>query len=573
MDRFDLGAHTRAISTSLPDAQSWFDRGLNWCYGFNQEAGVKCFEKALDLDPCCVMAHWGVAYGSGPFYNLAWREFGEQEAATVTRVAHKHIECARACYAHASELERQLVEALARRFQKPHPVSPEEYDRWDSDYAAALRSVHQRYPDDQDVMALLAEALITRTPRRLWDVKTGRPAPNSDALEALEICEQAIAMADRDGTSPHPAIVHMHIHVLEMSNEPERAMRSADLLAHMCPDAGHMNHMPGHIYVLCGEYEKAKAVSAHAIRADDMYGEFSNALDFYITARCHDIHLMMFACMFLGQFEPAIEAADKMRRLLTRDVLTVQGRPKLAMTTEGYYSTRMHVLVRFGRWHDILEEPPPDDPALLPVTTVMHHYARGVAHASLKQIAQAEDERRLFHESLSRLPPGRRYLSNWARDTLAVAEKMLDGELEYHKGNFAVAFEHLRESVRRDDNLGYTEPWAWMHPPRHALAALLAEQGHYAEAEEIYRDDLGLSGRVQRCTQHPDNVWALHGLVECLEHRSDRSELPRLRERLAIAQAKTDVPVTSSCLCRIGVQVAQSPCCHAALVHGPDRHR
>jgi tetratricopeptide (TPR) repeat protein len=233
----------------------------------------------------------------------------------------------------------------------------------------------------------------------------------------------------------------------------------------------------------------------------------------------------------------------------------------MAMTTEGYFSMRMHVLIRFGRWHDIIAAPPPPDPVLYPVTTAMHHYARGVAHASLKQIEEAENERRLFHASLQQLPPGRRYLSNKASDILAVAEKMLDGELEYHKGNIEQAFADLRECVRRDDNLGYTEPWAWMHPPRHALAALLLEQGRYDEAEDVYRDDLGLSGRIQRCTQHPNNVWSLHGLAECLEHRGATAELAIIRQHLAAAQAKADVPITSSCLCRTKVHQPAAGCC------------
>jgi len=182
----------------------------------------------------------------------------------------------------------------------------------------------------------------------------------------------------------------------------------------------------------------------------------------------------------------------------------------------------------------------------------------------MKNIGQAERERTLFHESLGRIPPGRRFLSNSVLAMLAVGEKMLDGELEYHRGNHDIAYEHLREGVRRDDNLSYTEPWAWMHPPRHALAALLLEQGHVAEAEEVYRDDLGLSGRVQRCTQHPDNVWALHGLVECLERRGEIRELPALRLKLSAALKKTDIPITSSCMCRINTADITANCCGMA---------
>jgi tetratricopeptide (TPR) repeat protein len=562
MDRFDLGAHTMPVSTTSAEAQRWFDLGLNWCFGFNKDEGVKCFHKALEFDPGCVMAHWGVAYASGPFYNLTWREHGVHEANACTEIACEHIARARSHADAASDRENQLVEALARRFQRPHAVEPEEFDRWDDDYAAEMRRVYRNYPDDHDVMALLVEALITRTPRRLWNVKTGAPARGSDILEAVEVCDRSIALADGLGLKPHPAIVHLHIHAVEMANHPEVAMRSADELATMCPDAGHMNHMPGHIYVLCGQYEKARLASLRAIRANDMYLAYQGPFSYYTVACCHDLHLMMHTSMFLGRYEDAVAAANKIRRLLTKEVLSVKDRPKFTMSLEGYYSMKAHVLVRFGRWQEIIDEPLPDDPELYLVTTAMHHYANGVAHASLKNFRAADEERARFHASLDRIPRQRRFFNNPAHDILGVGEKMLDGELEYHRGNYEVAFEHLRESVRRDDNLQYIEPWAWMHPPRHALAALLAEQGHFAEAEQIYRDDLGLSGKIQRCAQHPDNVWALHGLVECLQRRGESQELPAMQEKLTYALGMADVPITSSCMCRTRTRAfTPSDCC------------
>ena len=189
------------------EAQLWFDRGLLWCFGFNHEEGVKCFQRALTHDTDCVMAHWGVAYGSGPFYNLVWRDLGEVEADKFTKVAHHHIQLALALSAGRDDAERHLVEALARRYQKPHRVEPAEFDRWDDDYAAAMRRLHFAYPEDHDIMGLLVEALITRTPRRLWDVKTGLPARNADTLEALALCERSIALAETRGLSQHPAIV------------------------------------------------------------------------------------------------------------------------------------------------------------------------------------------------------------------------------------------------------------------------------------------------------------------------------------------------------------------------------
>jgi tetratricopeptide (TPR) repeat protein len=557
MDRFNLGPHKRTISTTSPGAERWFNMGLNWCYGFNREEAIKCFRKALELDPECVIAHWGMAYAAGPFYNLAWREYGEQEANAATQLAFDHIGIARASSRRATELENKLVEAIARRIQKPHAVASEDYDRWDDDYAAEMRRVYFSHPDDQDVVALYVEALITRTPRRLWDVKTGSPAKGSDILEALQACERSIQRMDL-AERQHPAILHLYIHALEMSNSPQRGMRAADMLAPMCPDSGHLSHMPGHIYVLCGEYEKARLASVRAIRANDTFLDYAGPFTFYTVACCHDLHLMMHTCMLLGRYKDALYAADKICRLLTKDVLSVKGRPKFAMSLEGYYSTRMHALVRFGRWQDIIDARLPEDPNLYLVTTAMHHYAKCVAHAALKNFREADKERERFHQSAARIPAERQFFNNSAHDILAVGEKMLDGELEYHKGNHDTAYEHLRESVRRDDNLQYIEPWAWMHPPRHALAALLSERGHYGEAEQIYRDDLGLNSDVQRCAQHPNNVWALQGLVECLEMRGDTRELPAMGERLATAQKLADVPITSSCMCRIGVR---GDCC------------
>lgn len=560
MDHFDLGSYRRPISTRLAEAQRWFDIGLNWCYGFNHEEGIRCFERALAFDPDCPMLHWGLAYAAGPFYNLTWKEHGQAEAEQVTRLCFEHVQRAVALVARASDVERALIAALARRFQKPHSVPVAEFEAWDDAYAAEMRHVYHGFPDDHDVMALFVEALMMRTVRRLWDLKTGAPAPNSDALEALQVCERSIRLADEAGGALHPAIVHLHIHLLEMSTMPERGKRSADVLGELCPDAGHMNHMPGHIHVLCGDYEKARRASEKAVRANDLYLAYAGVPTYYLLGCCHDLHLMMYTCMFLGQLQPALSAADKVRSLVTRDVLGITDRPKLTQTVEGYRAMKSHVLVRFGRWQDIIDEPMAEEPDIYVMTTALQHYAKGVAHATLGNFDEARRERAQFHRHVEAIPPERRFLSNPARASLAVGAALLDGELAYHQGFHDEAYGHLRRAVELDDNLSYTEPWAWMHPPRHALAALLLDQGHHAEAEQVYRDDLGLSGAVQRCAQHPDNVWSLHGLVECLAARGETRELPGLRAKLAVAQAKTDVPINASCLCRTSVQ-PKAHCC------------
>jgi tetratricopeptide (TPR) repeat protein len=321
-----------------------------------------------------------------------------------------------------------------------------------------------------------------------------------------------------------------------------------------------MNHMPGHIHVLCGEYEKAKLASEKAVRANDLYLAYAGETTYYLLGCCHDLHLMMFTCMLLGQQRPALLAADRVRGLVTRDVLAIPDRPKLTQTVEGYHAMKSHVQVRFGRWREIIEEPMADEPGLYVLTTAMQHYAKGLAHATLREFTAAELERERFHRHIETIPAERRFLSNPARASLAVGATLLDGELAYHQGRHDEAYDHLRRAVELDDNLSYTEPWAWMHPPRHALAALLLDQGHAAEAERVYRDDLGLSGAVQRCAQHPDNVWALHGLVECLRGRGEKEELPALQTKLAAALAKVDVPITSSCLCRTSAEYDHCRC-------------
>ena len=556
MDRFDLGRHRRPVSTKSDRAQFWFDMGLNWCYGFNQEEGVKCFLRALEHDPGCVMAHWGAAYGQGPFYNNTWRQHLKAEADATAAFCTGHIEAARAAADRATPLENGLVEALARRFQKPHSATGAEYDQWDEDYAAAMRRVYHAHPGDLDVAALFAEAIMTRTPWKLWNQQTGLPPADADTFEALAVLEHAIARCDADGMPHHPAILHLHIHATEMSKQPERALRSADMLGTLCPDAGHMNHMPAHTYVLCGLYEKAKAASEKAIRADEMYLNYAGPCNFYTTARCHDLHMMMHSCMMMGQFTPAWAAACRIRETLGPDVLMYKGPCQTAATMEGYYAMAPHVLVRFGRWQQIIDMPLPDDPVLYPVAIPMQHYARVVAHAALKQFDRAEAALTAFYDSRKRIPEERTFFNNDARAILAVGESMALGELDYHRGNHAAAYDHLREAVRRNDALAYSEPWPWMHPPRHALAALLAEQGHFDEAEQVCRDDLGLSDAVPRCAQHSGNIWALHGFVECLRARGDTAERPEFEARLARAMTLTDVPVTSACMCR-----AASGCC------------
>jgi tetratricopeptide (TPR) repeat protein len=217
---------------------------------------------------------------------------------------------------------------------------------------------------------------------------------------------------------------------------------------------------------------------------------------------------------------------------------------------EGFIPMKQHVLVRFGRWHDILAQTLPDDPDLYSVTTAMMHYARTVALANTRALTEADAEKDLFFAARDRVPESRMLFNNTCRDILQVAEQMLMGELEYHKGNHDAAFTHLRKSVELDDNLPYDEPWGWMQPTRHALGALLIEQGQYDEAEQVYRADLGLDETLSRACQHPGNVWSLHGLHECLVHRGETTEAKHIKLQLDKAVARAEVPIRASCYCR-----------------------
>jgi tetratricopeptide (TPR) repeat protein len=547
---FDLGLHSFRITTSSLEAQRLFDQGLNWCFAFNQEEGLSCFRAALEHDTNCAMLSWGVAFAAGPFYNMPWADFSEDEKVQCAAFCRGYIEGAIVNLDSASAIERALINALSLRIQKPYAVSQSEFDEWDDAYAIAMRKLNYNFPDNIDVIALFVEAMMIRTPWNMWDVTTKLPPERADTYEAIFLCEKAIKRADVLRTAQHPAILHWYIHLMEMSPNPELAMDAAKRLGGLSPDAGHLHHMPGHIYLLCGEYEKAKLVSQEAMRVNRKYLSYAGPYNYYTANRCHDLHLMIYACMFLGQFDPAIAAAEEICENLTPEVINLKGKPFIASTLEGYFSMKMHVLVRFGAWKDILDTPFPEDPKLYCVTTSMFYYARTIAQAALKNFDEAKEERASFYKSLKHIDPKRKLFNNPAIKILKVAEMMLEGELSYHQGEFELAYEYLRESVRVYDKLHYSEPWPWMHPPRHALGALLLQQGHYQEAEATYRADLGMDETVYRCAQHRNNVWALHGLSECLIRRGETEETDQISLLLVKALKKSDGSVKSSCCCR-----------------------
>ncbi len=546
MDYFDLGAHSRPVSTASREAQAWFDRALVWCYGFNHDEAVACFERALAADPGLAIAHWGVAYALGCNYNKPWEAFDDAEVIASVARAHGAAQTALRLIGQASDAEAALIRALAARYPDPAPGG--DMDAWNDDFAAAMRRVHAAFPDDLDVAALFAEAMMNRTPWALWDLETGEIAEGADTAETLQVLERAMA---QPGGMAHPGVLHLYIHAMEMSPHPERALKAADALRGLVPDAGHLQHMPTHIDVLCGHYERVVSSNMDAIRADRKFLEREGALNFYSLYRCHDYHFRIYGAMFLGQYRVAIDTSDEMISTLPEELLR-QESPPMADWLEGFISMKQHVFIRFGKWQEILDQPLPGDRGLFCVTTAMMHYARAVAWAASGHVPEAEAEARLFEAAVKRVPESRYIFNNSCRAILEVGREMMLGEIAYRRAEYDLAFAHLRRSVELDDALPYDEPWGWMQPTRHALGALLLEQGRVEESAAVYRADLGLDATLSRACQHPDNVWSLHGYHECLVRLGRLDEAGIVKQRLELANARADVPIRASCFCKMG---------------------
>lgn len=546
-DYFDLGTHSFPITISTVSAQTWFDRGLNWIYGFNHREAVTCFERAVAEDSNCPMAYWGIALAAGPNYNKQWEKFDERELEVTFRRTFDETQNALELRGRGSEKERALIETL--RYRYPSQVPVEDFQKLYDDYADAMRTVYRQFPDDMDVVALFADALMCRTPWQLWDLETGASNPEASTLEAQQVLERALETPE--GQS-HPGVTHMYIHLMEMSPRPEKALKAADWLRWLVPDAGHLKHMPTHIDVLCGDYQNVVASNHAAIMADRKYVAVHGCENYYTLYRVHNYHFKIYGAMFLGQYQVAMDTCEEMTSTIPEALMRWES-PPMADWLEPFFPIKWHVMIRFGRWQDIIEEPIPEDRELYCVTAATAHYAKGVAYAATGRVPEADEQYRLFQEAVGWVPETRYLHNNRYLDILQIADAMLSGELEYRRGNVERAFDYLRRAIRMEDGLEYDEPWSWMQPTRHALGALLLEQDRVDEAFQIYREDLGFDSSIPRAYWHPDNVWALHGYHECLVRLGRRDEAEMVRQRLTLAEARAEFPVQASCACRTSV--------------------
>ncbi|KAI1333615.1 hypothetical protein F5Y15DRAFT_339839 [Xylariaceae sp. FL0016] len=544
---YDLGKFSRAVSTNNPEAQLWFNRAMLWTYCFNHDEAIYCYKQAIHHDEGLAIAYWGVSFCAGPNYNKTWRLFDEKDRLEAISRTYSWSQEALRRVENASDWERALIEALTKRFPDDNPGR--DLAACDRAYADAMRNVYERHghqDHDFDIVTLTADALMNVAPRKMYDTANGQAIPTTPVFEVKALLERTLKMP---GVEKHPGPAHMYIHLMEMSATPEAALPAADMIRQLVPDTGHTYHMPAHIDVLVGDYRRAVEYNLKATIADDKYFQRNGSKTFYSYYRLHDYHSLIYAAMLGGKSKAALDATGRMEATITEEMLRVQV-PRLADWMEFFKSVRVHVYVRFGMWDALKELKPLGEPYF--VTDVMRHYGKAIAHAATGEVELADRERALYDEASQLVPPTRLDFPNRVVDILKVADAMLDGEIEYRRGNHYVAFSRLRDAIRLEDEIPFAEPWGWMVPARHAYAALSLEQGHVEQAALAYAEDLGLSPTPTRSHQHPNNIWALHGYHECLKNLGRNAEANIIRRQLVLAAAEADITITSSCFCRGG---------------------
>ena len=515
-----FGDYSRAVTTDSPKAQMWFDQGMQLLYGFNHDEAIRAFTESAAHDPDCAMAYWGIAYANGININdpLMSNERNRQAYSAATR-AMELID-------NVTQAERGLIEAINARYDWP---APKDRGSLDKAYAHAMGKAWKSNPRDPDIGAIYAESLMNLQP---WDYWNDDGEPVGRIEEVVETLERVMAMRP-----DHAGACHFYIHAVEASSDPDRAVAAADNLTTLVPASGHLVHMPSHIYIRVGRYADAAVSNEAAIIADRAYFEAApKEQGFYQLYYAHNMHFLAFAAMMEGRYETAIKAARELESEIPEAF--VRQTPEMV---EGLMSTSLHVMIRFGKWEEILEEPEPAEFRLM--SRAVRHYARGISYSALGRTEEAHTEMAAFETAIDRVPQDWWIFNNRLHEVLPIARAMLAGELAFREGRTSEAFEILREGVAAEDSLVYDEPPGWMLPVRHALGALLMADGHYVEAERVYREDL---------RRNRDNGWSLLGLQQSLLAQGKPREASMLDTRLAMAWPRKDINPKSSCYCEPG---------------------
>jgi tetratricopeptide (TPR) repeat protein len=509
-----LGSYTFPVTTKSKDTQLFINQGVNLSYGFNHAEAARAFAEAAQLDPDCAMAYWGHALVLGPNINAPMNPADESKAYELAQKAVM-------LKSKASPRERDYIDALAQRYSG----KAEDRKARDRAYADAMRELAKKYPDDLDAAALFAESLMDLRPWNYW-TRDGEPYPSTE--EAVATINKVLARNPN-----HPGALHFAIHIWEPTRTPERAEEAADRLLPLMPAAGHMVHMPGHIFYRVGRYADAAKANQLAIAADEDYITQCRAQGIYpLGYYPHNIHFLWASAAMEGQSHVAIEAARK--TAAANPIEAVQQFPFLQV----FLVVPYHALVRFGKDEDILKEPPPAYDSSF--TRGVWHYARGMAFTATGKLAEAQKELDALQEimsdpALAATPAS--FSANTAAMILRIGPEVLAGSLAAKKRDYDTAVLHLDRAVRYNDALVYTEPPDWGVPPRHVLGAVLLEAGRASEAEVVYWEDLNYNR---------NNGWALFGLWQALKAQGKDNQAAAVEQRFQKAWLNADVKLTAS---------------------------
>ncbi|MGE3509896.1 MAG: hypothetical protein AB7N65_13540 [Vicinamibacterales bacterium] len=506
----NLGTHTYDITTSVRLAQRYFDQGLRLYYGFNHAEAIRAFQEAARRDADCAMCYWGIALALGPNINAPM----ERDAALA---AYEAIQKAIAHEQAASPKERALMRALAARYAAD---PPQDRSALDAAYARALGAVVRQYPDDLEAATLYAEALMDLSP---WNYWTAEGKPQANTPEILAQLERVMT-----ARPDHPGANHFYIHAVE-AVQPERALAAAERLASLMPGAGHIVHMPGHIYIRVGRYLDAIAANEHAVHADETYiRDHAPDAGIYTAGYYpHNYDFLAFAASMIGRSRQSIGAAEKLTEIVPQGMRREPG-----MTLLQHHQTRhLQMKVRFSRWDDILATKPPAED--LPHARAMWHYARGRALAARGEIDEAEaalEQVRATarHPNVATV----RLEFNTSGAILGVASEVLAGHIAAASGDLSEAVAHLREAANREKALTYGEPPEWSVPVRQELGMVWLRAGRHAEAEQAFREDL---------QRFPENGWSLRGLELALRGQGRTAEADRVKAQFDKSWASADI--------------------------------
>jgi tetratricopeptide (TPR) repeat protein len=505
-----LGDHHREVTTSVPLAQRYFDQGLRLYYAFNHAEAIRAFGEAQRLDPQCAMCFWGEAMAWGPNINLPMD-------APSGVAAYEALQRAVAVKYHASPREQALIEALSTRYVADAPADRAHLDRA---YAEAMAEVDRRFPGDLDVQTLYAESLMDLRP---WDYWTESGQPHEGIDEALSGL-RSVLESDPD----HPGACHFYIHAVEKVY-PERAVPCAERLAALMPGAGHLVHMPGHIYIRVGRYLDAVETNQHAVHADETYIQDQHpGMGMYTAGYYpHNYDFMAFAAMMIGRSELALSSSKNVTQLLPEELFGSPGMDFLQ-----HWSVRpLQMAVRFSRWEEILSTPEPRES--FPHARAVWHYARGRAYAARGDVTSAERELASLR-ALTRDPrlDALRMEFNASTDLLAIAERVLSGWTAAAAGRWDEAIEALEGAVAAEDALLYGEPPEWSVPTRQELGAALLGAGRFEEAQEVFAADL---------ERFPENGWSLRGLQLALSAQGLHAEADGVGQEFERVWSTADV--------------------------------